>query len=202
MNWYCVYKSKEKGCFFKRRFPNEKSLLAQGFKSANFRPRSSLPCSRTFLTGFGHFHGSKQSGLVNISVWMGTGVSNMAWSYQLVFFCPRLGHLVPAPELQLPTETIPLKLVFQISRNQIKDSVQSKNFKASSGVLSPDLTNLKHDAQPLDTHDSTQAADSKPGGGFDFQASGFILCLPTSEECFLRPRIVTYVMLPSFFIWG
>ena len=87
---------------------------------------------------------------------------------------------VPAPELQLPTETIPLKLVFQISRNQIKDSVQSKNFKASSGVLIPDLTNLKHDAQPLDTHDSTQAADSKPGGGFDFQASGFILCLHTS----------------------
>ena len=38
-------------------FHSEESLLAPSFEPVTIRPRSSLICNRTFLTGFGHFHG-------------------------------------------------------------------------------------------------------------------------------------------------
>ena len=41
----CVYKSQEEGY-----------LLVSSFEPVTFRPRSSLICSQTFLTWFGHFH--------------------------------------------------------------------------------------------------------------------------------------------------
>ena len=43
------------------------SLLAPRFKPVTFGPRSSLICSHTFLTGFGHFHGSTRLGTIQVA---------------------------------------------------------------------------------------------------------------------------------------
>ena len=56
-----VFTNQKKKGTFKQKFRSKKSLVARSFKLVNFRHRSSLICSHTFLTGFGHFHGSTWS---------------------------------------------------------------------------------------------------------------------------------------------
>ena len=49
----------------------EESLLPPSFEPVTFQPRPSSICSRTFFTGFGHFHGSTQSGTIQVASTLG-----------------------------------------------------------------------------------------------------------------------------------
>ena len=63
-------KSQEEGYILTELPQQEESLLAPSFKPVTIRPRSFLICSRTFLKGFGRFHGSTRSGPVLTTIYL------------------------------------------------------------------------------------------------------------------------------------